>query len=402
LKAIFADYKTMNILIYGAGYVGLSLASVLSKKFNISVIDTDRKKVQKIKNNLLPFNDSNEKILKQSLTKIKIFCDDSSVNFRDLDFVLICVPTNFDYSKTTFDVSIIEKILKDLLGKDGKFSIVIKSTVPIGFTERISRLLDTTRIIFSPEFLREGFAINDNLLPSKIVAGALKNSAAAASKFLGVMKKICINDDVKLIKCTPTEAESIKLFSNTYLAMRVAFFNELDSFCYTKNLNTRSIIDSLCTDPRIGSDHNNPSFGYGGYCLPKDSKQLENNFADIPQEIISSVITSNRTRKKFIYKKTLETGKKRIGIYRLSMKKGSDNFRESAVVEIIEMLKKHDDIKLTIYEPLIKDDTFSKIEVSKNLEEFKKENDLILSNRISADLYDIKEKVLSRDIYGKD
>ena len=391
----------MNILIYGAGYVGLSLASVLSKKFNISVIDTDRKKVQKIKNNLLPFNDSNEKILKQSLTKIKIFSDDSSVNFRDLDFVLICVPTNFDYSKTTFDVSIIEKILKDLLGKDGKFSIVIKSTVPIGFTERISRLLDTTRIIFSPEFLRESFAIHDNLFPSKIVAGALNDSAAAASKFLGVMKKICINDDVKLIKCTPTEAESIKLFSNTYLAMRVAFFNELDSFCYTKNLNTRSIIDSLCTDSRIGSDHNNPSFGYGGYCLPKDSKQLENNFADIPQEIISSVITSNRTRKKFIYSKIIETDRKHIGIYRLSMKAGSDNFREAAILDIIEMLRQHNDIRLQIYEPCIESKTFNGISVKKNLDEFKEENNLIIANRYTDDLKDIEEKIFSRDIYGE-
>ena len=389
----------MNILVYGAGYVGLSIASVLSRDSKLVIVDPDQDKVATINDNKLPFLDSEESLFYQNISNIEAFIDDKGIDFKELDFAIICVPTNFNEIDGTFDVDLVGTLVEELLKKSGSFSIIIKSTVPIGFTQMLSEKLNTDRVIFSPEFLREGFAIHDNLFPSRIVAGSINRQKA--DDFINIMKMIASKKDVNTVNCSPTEAEAIKLFSNSYLAMRVAFFNELDSFSFEKRLDTKKIISSICLDPRIGEFHNNPSFGYGGYCLPKDLKQLESNYLGIPQDIISSVLKSNKTRKKFIYSKIIETDRKHIGIYRLSMKAGSDNFREAAILDIIEMLRQHNDIRLQIYEPCIESKTFNGISVKKNLDEFKEENNLIIANRYTDDLKDIEEKIFSRDIYGE-
>jgi UDPglucose 6-dehydrogenase len=389
----------MNILVYGAGYVGLSIASVLSRDSKLVIVDPDQDKVATINDNKLPFLDSEESLFYQNISNIEAFIDDKGIDFKELDFAIICVPTNFNEIDGTFDVDLVGTLVEELLKKSGSFSIIIKSTVPIGFTQMLSEKLNTDRVIFSPEFLREGFAIHDNLFPSRIVAGSINRQKA--NDFINIMKMIASKKDVNTVNCSPTEAEAIKLFSNSYLAMRVAFFNELDSFSFEKRLDTKKIISSICLDPRIGEFHNNPSFGYGGYCLPKDLKQLESNYLGIPQDIISSVLKSNITRKKFIYSKIIETNRKHIGIYRLSMKAGSDNFREAAILDIIEMLRQHNDIRLQIYEPCIESKTYNGISVKKNLDEFKEENNLIIANRYTDDLKDIEEKIFSRDIYGE-
>ena len=389
----------MNILVYGAGYVGLSIASVLSRDSKLVIVDPDQDKVATINDNKLPFLDSEESLFYQNISNIEAFIDDKGIDFKELDFAIICVPTNFNEIDGTFDVDLVGTLVEELLKKSGSFSIIIKSTVPIGFTQMLSEKLNTDRVIFSPEFLREGFAIHDNLFPSRIVAGSINKQKA--NDFINIMKMIASKKDVNTVNCSPTEAEAIKLFSNSYLAMRVAFFNELDSFSFEKRLDTKKIISSICLDPRIGEFHNNPSFGYGGYCLPKDLKQLESNYLGIPQDIISSVLKSNKTRKKFIYSKIIETDRKHIGIYRLSMKAGSDNFRDAAILDIIEMLRQHNDIRLQIYEPYIESKTFNGISVKKNLDEFKEENNLIIANRHTDDLKDIEEKIFSRDIYGE-
>ncbi len=389
----------MNILVYGAGYVGLSIASVLSRDSKLVIVDPDQDKVATINDNKLPFLDSEESLFYQNISNIEAFIDDKGIDFKELDFAIICVPTNFNEIDGTFDVDLVGTLVEELLKKSGSFSIIIKSTVPIGFTQMLSEKLNTDRVIFSPEFLREGFAIHDNLFPSRIVAGSINKQKA--NDFINIMKMIASKKDINTVNCSPTEAEAIKLFSNSYLAMRVAFFNELDSFSFEKRLDTKKIISSICLDSRIGEFHNNPSFGYGGYCLPKDLKQLESNYLGIPQDIISSVLKSNITRKKFIYSKIIETNRKHIGIYRLSMKAGSDNFREAAILDIIEMLRQHNDIRLQIYEPCIESKTYNGISVKKNLDEFKEENNLIIANRYTDDLKDIEEKIFSRDIYGE-
>ena len=389
----------MNILVYGAGYVGLSIASVLSRDSKLVIVDPDQDKVATINDNKLPFLDSEESLFYQNISNIEAFIDDKGIDFKELDFAIICVPTNFNEIDGTFDVDLVGTLVEELLKKSGSFSIIIKSTVPIGFTQMLSEKLNTDRVIFSPEFLREGFAIHDNLFPSRIVAGSINKQKA--NDFINIMKMIASKKDINTVNCSPTEAEAIKLFSNSYLAMRVAFFNELDSFSFEKRLDTKKIISSICLDSRIGESHNNPSFGYGGYCLPKDLKQLESNYLGIPQDIISSVLKSNITRKKFIYSKIIETNRKHIGIYRLSMKAGSDNFREAAILDIIEMLRQHNDIRLQIYEPCIESKTYNGISVKKNLDEFKEENNLIIANRYTDDLKDIEEKIFSRDIYGE-
>ncbi|MCQ2821685.1 MAG: nucleotide sugar dehydrogenase [archaeon] len=401
----------MKVAIAGTGYVGLSMAVLLSQHNDVTAVDIMQERVDMInkRQSFLEDKEIKEYLATKPL-KLKATLDAQSA-YKDAEFIVIATPTNYDPEKNFFDTSSISAVMKEIKKSESKATVVIKSTVPVGFTENLIKETEYSDIIFSPEFLREGHALYDNLYPSRIITSYPKGNEKLkerAEVFGGLLKEGAIKKEITVLHPNCTEAEAIKLFSNTYLAMRVSFFNELDSFAESNGLNTQMIIEGACLDPRIGSGYNNPSFGYGGYCLPKDTKQMLATYKDVPQNLISAIVSSNKTRKDFlseqIYKR-LTANKKiedsTIGIYRLVMKSGSDNFRESAIQDIIINLKGKG-AKIIIYEPMCKGDEFNGMKVIKDLPEFKKTVDIILANRMCEDLTDSKEKVYTRDIYSRD
>lgn len=385
----------MKITVVGIGYVGLSNSVLLAQRNEVVAVDVVQSKVDMLNNKKSPIVDEYiEEYLATKDLNLHSTTDGKSA-YKDSDFVIVATPTNYDSKKTHFDTSTVESVIEDVLAINPDTTIVIKSTVPVGYTSKIRKKYNSDNIIFSPEFLREGKALYDNLYPSRIVIGEISERAKTFSQLLA---DGAIKEDIDILLTDSIEAEAIKLFANTYLAMRIAFFNELDTYAEMKDLNTKQIIDGISLDPRIGNYYNNPSFGYGGYCLPKDTKQLLDNFSNVPQNIISAVVEANRTRKEHIAKMVLAKNPKIVGIYRLTMKKDSDNFRQSAIQGIIMNLKDKD-IDIVIYEPTYKDELFLEYKVINDLDEFKKISDIILANRIDDILDDVKEKIYSRDLY---
>lgn len=387
----------MKIAVVGAGYVGLSLGVLLSQNDEVVVLDINDRKVEMINKRKSPIKDPDiEDFLKNKPLNIKATTDKETA-YKDADFIIIATPTDYDHGKGSFDTSSVEQVIKDSLNYNEEALIVVKSTVPVGFTENMRKRFGTNRIVFSPEFLREGKALYDNLYPSRIVVGDKTEKAKIFARLLlrGAVKK-----DVPVLLTDSSEAEAIKLFSNAYLAMRVAFFNELDTFAELKGLNTKEILEGVCLEPRIGNFYNNPSFGYGGYCLPKDTSQLASQFNGIPHEIITAIVKSNQTRKQHIANMVLEKNPKTVGVYRLTMKKDSDNFRTSSILDVIDMLKEQGNMDIIIYEPLLEDKNFEGIPVINDVEEFKRKSDLILANRKLPELKDVEDKVYTKDLFN--
>lgn len=388
----------MKIAIAGCGYVGLSMATLLSKKHNVVALDIMQNKVEMINKRVSPIKDSYiEKYLTEEKLSLKATTDYKDA-FEGAEYIIICTPTNYDENNNVFDTSSVEDIIERVQLMEKKPTIIIKSTIPIGFTNKMRKKYKMKNIIFSPEFLREGKALYDNLYPSRIIVG---EKSEEGKKFANILKEVSLKAEVEIKLMDSMEAEAVKLFSNTYLAMRVAYFNELDSFCEIKGLSSKDIIEGMGLDNRIGMHYNNPSFGYGGYCLPKDTKQLLASYHNIQNNLIKSIVESNMTRKKHIVKMVLERNPKVVGIYRLIMKKDSDNFRYSAIQDIIKMLK-NKNIEILIYEPMLHTDNFDDCKVTNNFNLFSKTSDIIMANRWEEKLEEIKNKVYTRDIYYKD
>ncbi len=388
----------MKIAIAGCGYVGLSMATLLSKKHNVVALDIMQNKVEMINKRVSPIKDSYiEKYLTEEKLSLKATTDYKDA-FEGAEYIIICTPTNYDENNNVFDTSSVEDTIERVQLMKKKPTIIIKSTIPIGFTNMMRKKYKMKNIIFSPEFLREGKALYDNLYPSRIIVG---EKSEEGKKFANILKEVSLKAEVEIKLMDSMEAEAVKLFSNTYLAMRVAYFNELDSFCEIKGLSAKDIIEGMGLDNRIGMHYNNPSFGYGGYCLPKDTKQLLASYHDIQNNLIKSIVESNMTRKKHIVKMVLERNPKVVGIYRLIMKKDSDNFRYSAIQDIIKMLK-NKNIEILIYEPMLHTDNFDDCKVTNNFNLFSETSDIIMANRWEEKLEEIKNKVYTRDIYYKD
>ena len=385
----------MKILIIGLGYVGTSLLLLFGNNNNVTVADIDKQKLDKLNNGTLPIDDhfSREYLKKNKLKISTIYLND--INYKNYDLLILSTPTNYDPKENFFDTQHIDSYLNEAIKNNSELKIIIKSTVPVGYTELKNKELNTDQIIFSPEFLREGNALYDNLYPSRIIAGG---NPIIAKEFIQMHQEACLKDDPKILLMNSTEAESVKLFSNTYLAMRVAFFNELDSFALQKKINPQYVIDGVCQDPRIGNGYNNPSFGYGGYCLPKDTKQLLANYGSIPQYLIEAIVNSNSARKNFISDIIIKKNPKKVGVYRMTMKEGSDNIRESSIQGVIKLIKAKG-IEVIIYEPLIKEPEVFKSKLV-NLETLKSESDVIITNRMHNDLDDIQDKVFTRDLFN--
>ena len=387
---------SITVSIVGLGYVGLSNAILLSQHNHVIAIDNDSERVKLVNDRKSPIHD--REIIEYLRTK-KLDLQ-ASLNWKNAyqqsDIVVIATPTDYDENKNYFNTSSVESVIENVLSVNKDVLIVVKSTIPVGFIQNMRTKFATENIIFSPEFLREGKALYDNLYPSRIIVG---EQSDRAEKFANLLLQGAIKKDVDILLTDSTEAEAIKLFANTYLAMRVSFFNELDTYAEQKGLNSKQIIEGICLDPRIGDYYNNPSFGYGGYCLPKDTKQLLANYKDVPNEIITAIVKANNTRKQFIVDQILAKNPKVVGIFRLVMKQGSDNFRSSAVQTIIASLQKNN-INIVIYEPTIADKQFHNCEVLKDLSQFKQVCDVIISNRLEDDLLDILDKVYTRDVFN--
>jgi len=388
----------VKITVVGSGYVGMSLAVLLAQHNEVTVLDIDQERVAKINDKKSTIADTEiENFLAQKKLNIAATYEKQTA-YKDANFIVIATPTNYDTDNNRFDTESVDSVVSDALKLNRDAMIIIKSTVPVGHTRSLQEYHNTNRIIFSPEFLREGQALRDNLYPSRIIIGS---KFKAGKAFAELLKKGAKKTDIKTIFTRSTEAEAIKLFANTYLAMRVSFFNELDSYSLANELDTKCIIDGVSLDDRIGEGYSNPSFGYGGYCLPKDTKQLLANYDQVPQTLIKAIVSSNNTRKDFIAESIIKLKPKVAGIYRLVMKEGSDNFRESAVQGIMKRIKAKG-IKVVIYEPSYNENSFFNSKVIKSLDEFKKSADLIITNRMSTELLDVKEKIFSRDLFGVD